>query len=73
MDNKPDQPTTEERLLVVMRRWRAEGAHWTSDLSGALRLPTPVVRRALLRMDAAGTVRRVVKGHPTSWKLDHDQ
>jgi DNA-binding MarR family transcriptional regulator len=62
-------PNTRDRLLIVMRRWRSEGAHWTSDLADAIAIPTAKANRELRRMEAAGIVRRVVIGNPTSWEL----
>lgn len=61
--------TAAETALCVMRRWRREGALWTSDIAHGVKLPTATVRRALFALEKAGLVRRVVVGNPTSWEL----
>lgn len=56
-------------VLAVMRRWRREGALWTSDIAHGVRQSTATARRALIALEKDGTVRRVVTGNPTSWEL----
>lgn len=56
-------------VLTVMRRWRREGALWTSDIAYGAKLPTAMTRRKLEALEKVGAVRRVVTGNPTSWEL----
>ena len=59
----------EMRVLNIMRKWRGEGAHWTSDIAHGAKISTPKARSVLRKLEAAGKVARVVTGNPTSWRL----
>lgn len=58
-----------EIVLRVMRRWRKEGAHYTSDIAHGAGFDTSLTRRILESLEKAGMVQRVVTGNPTSWEL----
>jgi predicted ArsR family transcriptional regulator len=64
-----DPQTTADRIVRYLRVCRREGALWTSDIAHGARIATDAARRELGRLEAAGTVRRVVIGNPTSWEL----
>jgi len=66
----------EAQIIAFLRRNKAEGAFWTGDIAAAIRQPTTTVRQALVRMEAALKVEKVVvggKGQPSSWKLATEQ
>jgi uncharacterized membrane protein len=58
-----------ERIIAYLARHRREGAIWTGDIAYGLGERTMPVRAALVRLERARTVRRVVTGTPTSWAL----
>ncbi|WP_026871760.1 hypothetical protein [Inquilinus limosus] len=59
----------QDRILAYLRRHHREGAMWTADIAYGVKEKTPKVRAALLRLEAAKAVRRVVEGNPISWAL----
>lgn len=59
----------DQSVLNLMRRWQREGALWTSDIAHGVKVKTAKARSSLVRLEAAGKVRRVVTGNPTSWEL----
>lgn len=59
----------QDRVIAYLRRHHREGAMWTGDIAYGLKEKTPTVRAALLRLEAAHRVQRVVEGNPISWAL----
>jgi len=59
----------QDRILAYLKRHQREGAMWTADIAYGLKEKTPKVRAALLRLEAAKAVQRVVEGNPISWAV----
>jgi hypothetical protein len=56
-----------DRIIAYLARHRREGAIWTADIAYGIGERTTPVRAALVRLERARAVRRVVTGTPTSW------
>lgn len=69
MSDRTALTPTQETVLAVMRRWRREGALYTSDIAHGAKVKTGEARRALNVLEQRGEVKRVLRGNPTSWIL----